>query len=975
MHLSKKSDIIKKKKLKLTQNLYKVFKECLKNKDSTKAKETALLLIESEYPYILKKDAINYLKTENLYTSKASLNSPNKKLYEFVIEIPESDEDSTLSFKTWFPWRIYKLIQRNNNDFFDKEFCFKEYNEKFLKEGVNTLGILKNISENLVKEEIENFFDYDFYRSYEDLKDWKDEDLLTHYVIRGIEEPQRNPNLIFDNKLFIQLYPWVKEIKLNPLFIFLLWPEEFKEMVIEIKKNYNILKSETSLDPNKKWAMKNIEHQKNKDIFDYQRILYLLEEITSTNRRIKPNFKSLNLHIVIPDFQKGSGGHMTIFRMIKHLEDLGHNFFIWIKDYNKDNHLYGPHQTITTHFQKIKAKVSELNTHFAFVHGDGLIASSWDTVDIVMKHKSFIEKFYFVQDYEPFFFPKGSNFISAEETYKKDIRTICASPWLDRLMRENFNKESCFFNLSYNNEIYFPRKKNLHSQNLTQKPFIRIAFYARIFTYRRAVELALQGLKELAKSDNKICLELFGVEKGTISIPTNLQGIDNGVLSPDELSDLYSKCDLGITFSCTNYALVPQEMMACKLPVVEIDIESNREIYPEGVVQFVKPTPEGIAEGLQELIKDERKRVSIIQNAYEWVNSSSWEDSFKTVNNFILSSIKKTIQGKKIYKSIPERYLSSEFKTLKNLKRDDYLATVVIPTYNGGDSLVDCVRTLIDQETDFNYEILIIDSSSSDDSIPKLPEDDNLSIYKISKEQFQHGRTRNLAISLSKGEYIAFLTQDALPINNNWLSNIVNPLQIDEEISAVFGKHIGHKSHPNYIKEEIDEFFKQFDSKQNFKKKNNLLKYYSKDITYRQNLHYYSDNNSCLRKSEWMNFPYHDVDYGEDQLWADWIIQTNKIKYYASNAVVSHSHDYNETEEYLRSFTEAYFFLKYFGYDLSQNRLYSEITVANFAKNLIKENKLNLNLIESDIRLLKIRSKIEGYNKGVKKFKKEAFKS
>ena len=69
------------------------------------------------------------------------------------------------------------------------------------------------------------------------------------------------------------------------------------------------------------------------------------------------------------------------------------------------------------------------------------------------------------------------------------------------------------------------------------------------------------------------------------------------------------------------------------------------------------------------------------------------------------------------------------------------------------------------QKVDFNFEILLIDSSSTDNSLINVEKDERISIYKINQSDFQHGKTRNLAVTLSKGEYVAFLTQDAIPSN------------------------------------------------------------------------------------------------------------------------------------------------------------------------------------------------------------------
>ena len=123
-----------------------------------------------------------------------------------------------------------------------------------------------------------------------------------------------------------------------------------------------------------------------------------------------------------------------------------------------------------------------------------------------------------------------------------------------------------------------------------------------------------------------------------------------------------------------------------------------------------------------------------------------------------------------------------------------------MPTFNGGTLLKECIDKLCIQKVDFNFEILIIDSSSTDNSIEMIEENNKISIYKIKQSDFQHGKTRNLAVALSKGEFVAFLTQDAIPANENWLKNIVTPMINDLEVCAVFGRHVAHKNHTRLSK-------------------------------------------------------------------------------------------------------------------------------------------------------------------------------
>jgi hypothetical protein len=90
----------------------------------------------------------------------------------------------------------------------------------------------------------------------------------------------------------------------------------------------------------------------------------------------------------------------------------------------------------------------------------------------------------------------------------------------------------------------------------------------------------------------------------------------------------------------------------------------------------------------------------------------------------------------------------------------------------------------------------------------------------------------------------------------------------------------------------------------------------SGDQGWRQLLHFYSDNNSALRRDVWNLIPYPEVNYGEDQVWARKIIEAGYTKIYAPSACVYHSHNYNSDETYARSKTEAAFFFEHFGYEL-----------------------------------------------------------
>merc|ERR1712000_640692 len=139
------------------------------------------------------------------------------------------------------------------------------------------------------------------------------------------------------------------------------------------------------------------------------------------------------------------GGHMTIFRFIRWFELFGHNCTIWIMDPTVSEDENQAYEKIVKHFQTVRAEVN-------------FITSSWQTVSIVESLTGFKEKFYFVQDFEPYFYARGSESILAEETYRKGLSCLCASPWLHKRM-EGYGAWARPFMLAYDHNIYYPDER------------------------------------------------------------------------------------------------------------------------------------------------------------------------------------------------------------------------------------------------------------------------------------------------------------------------------------------------------------------------------------------------------------------------------------------------------------------------------------------------------------------------------------
>src|SRR5947209_20126723 len=108
---------------------------------------------------------------------------------------------------------------------------------------------------------------------------------------------------------------------------------------------------------------------------------------------------------------------------------------------------------------------------------------------------------------------------------------------------------------------------------------------------------------------------------------------------------MYSNADLGIVFSTTNPSLVPYEMMACGLPVVDLGRPGNEVNYGDGfdLALLADPSPSLMAKQICELLDDMPQRRRRSRKGLEFVSSfPSEEQMARRVESLILSRIAKT---------------------------------------------------------------------------------------------------------------------------------------------------------------------------------------------------------------------------------------------------------------------------------------------------------------------------------------------
>lgn len=97
------------------------------------------------------------------------------------------------------------------------------------------------------------------------------------------------------------------------------------------------------------------------------------------------------------------------------------------------------------------------------------------------------------------------------------------------------------------------------------------------------------------------------------------------------------------------------------------------------------------------------------------------------------------------------------------LSKRERLLSIIVPVYNREKTLADCITSLLQQETEYDYEIVCIDDGSTDESLKllkglQIKNEGKLTVY--SQPNRGVSAARNKGIELAKGEYIGFVDSD-----------------------------------------------------------------------------------------------------------------------------------------------------------------------------------------------------------------------
>lgn len=334
---------------------------------------------------------------------------------------------------------------------------------------------------------------------------------------------------------------------------------------------------------------------------------------------------------VIPDLDVGSGGHMNIFRFITFLQNMGLHNRIYLFDSRRFENDEEFRDFLKQYYSSTLANpdIEAYNSVTSMKYAQATVATGWQTAYFVRKFDNTDEKFYFVQDFEPYFYPMGSEYLLAENTYRFGFKGITAGDWLKNKLNREYGMETDSFLFSYDKDIYQKKEK--------RDTVSRVFFYARPVTPRRAFELGLLALIELHKRIPDLEVIFAGWDVSNYEIP--FVHLNAGSVNLEDLSDVYAQCDMCFVMSTTNLSLLPLEIMASNSVVVCSKGEHNEWMLNEDNAILVSCDPVEIAETMSYYMDHKEKLEEKRRQGLQFVEVTDWEKEAKKVYDIILKGI------------------------------------------------------------------------------------------------------------------------------------------------------------------------------------------------------------------------------------------------------------------------------------------------------------------------------------------------
>lgn len=225
---------------------------------------------------------------------------------------------------------------------------------------------------------------------------------------------------------------------------------------------------------------------------------------------------------------------------------------------------------------------------------------------------------------------------------------------------------------------------------------------------------------------------------------------------------------------------------------------------------------------------------------------------------------------------------------------------VIIPVYRPDEKLEQLIQKLNTQtrKPEHVFFMQTLAGGEEDERVRRILEKaDRGKIVTLPKSEFDHGGTRNLGASLSKADYMLFMTQDAVPAQDTLVEKLCASFESHERVAAAYGRQL-----PGEQSGVIERYTREF----NYPPESSVKEKADLD---RLGIKTFFCSNVCAmyRRDiyEKLGGFVTRTIFNEDMIFAAGLIQAGYRIAYAAEAEVIHSHKYTYWQQLTRNFDLA----------------------------------------------------------------------
>ncbi len=191
----------------------------------------------------------------------------------------------------------------------------------------------------------------------------------------------------------------------------------------------------------------------------------------------------------------------------------------------------------------------------------------------------------------------------------------------------------------------------------------------------------------------------------------------------------------------------------------------------------------------------------------------------------------------------------------------------------------------IGQQTESNYEIILVDSGSTDATL-SIASHYPVKILSIPPEEFSFGRSLNLGCAAATGEFVVIVSAHVYPMYEDWLELLLEGFA-DSDVALCYGRQRGDEQ-TRYSEHQV------------------FAQWFRAESRTRQIDPFCNNANAAVRRSLWLQRPYNEDLTGlEDLDWALSMVNQGRVLSYAASAEVFHAHEESPARIYNRYRREA----------------------------------------------------------------------